>query len=113
MITAAESVMSPNVAMELERTERRTKPAVNREERRRSETDRRRHHAVEPPNGRALAGGAACGAARGSDDGCIAIMVDVLKSPGETLTGSAAVGASSRRARSHDGMKNPFDGDDH
>ena len=44
MITAAESVMSPNVAMELDRAVSSRNPAVNREERRRSPIERRRHH---------------------------------------------------------------------
>ena len=44
MITAAESVMSPNVAMELDRAVSSRNPAVNRDERRRSPIERRRHH---------------------------------------------------------------------
>ena len=44
MITAAELVTSPKVAMQLDSAVSSRKPAVNREERRRSPIERKRHH---------------------------------------------------------------------
>ena len=59
MITAAESLMRPNVAMTLERAVTRTNPAVSRDARRRSETDRMSHHGAtttRPPPQSAMRG---------------------------------------------------------
>ena len=46
MITAAESVIRPNVAMELDRTLSRANPAVRRDERRSSPIERKRHQGM-------------------------------------------------------------------